>query len=163
MSHLISNEEFKAAIAGYLKEKNLQVTALAAEIGKPRSTVDGWLHKGIAKNGVRQRTAEAYPQIFRAQPGQTAEPPAQKKVVRSRHLQELLSLMKIEQTRSHLLNLRTLLVWFLFEASADDRNQFRDMLGDEWKNFLELTRAMTNEMAFDISRSEGRLEWVQKS
>lgn len=160
----LTSEQFQEVLRQYLQGENLSVNALARRIGKPRSTVKQWVQSGVSRDKDRLRIISEHPQIFNGEAvGEVTlkAPVPVRKSVQVADTHSLLVFMRTEQARSLLLNLRVTLVWFLFKASAEERNTFRDELGDEWSNFLELTRAMTNETAFEITKSEGRLDWCQ--
>lgn len=161
---ILTSEQFREALKRYLQDENLSVNALARNLGKPRSTVKQWVQSGVSRDKDRLRIISEHPQIFGDEAAGEATLKAPAPVRKSAQVADthaLLVFIKTEQARSLLLNLRTTLVWFLFKASAVERNAFRDELGDEWSNFLELTRAMTNETAFEITKNEGRLDWCQ--
>jgi hypothetical protein len=63
---------------------------------------------------------------------------------------------KIDQARRHIGELSEILDWFLFSGSIEERNFFRDELGESWKDLLWFTRSMTGETAFEIQKREGR-------
>ncbi len=151
--------EFREALLRYLQRENINASDLARLIGKPVNTVGDWVRHGVKRERDRQRIVEAYPQVFGVVatgksniPSQLAQPPDL----------GFSSILKTEMARMVIQNLSALLDWFLFEASKEERNHFRDQLGDDWKHLLELTRAMTNEKAFDVTREEGRLAWRQQ-
>lgn len=155
----LTTEEFRIALHNYLGRENINASDLARLIGKPVNTVGDWVRRGVKRERDRQRIVEAYPQVFGVvatgksiMPSQLTQPPDL----------GFSSILKTEMARMVIQNLSALLDWFLFEASADERNHFRDQLGDDWKHLLELSRAMTNETAFDVIKQEGRLAWRQK-
>lgn len=156
----VTADQFKAAIEKHMRDKNLTLAALARKLGKGESTVGEWRQTGIKRDSTRQQLVAQYPWLFNPDSSDSEPVPARVSEADAAR-QNLLVLMKTEQARPALLNLTAILTWFLFKASADERNQFRDMLGDDWPHFLELTRAMTNETAFEITKQEGRLEWTQ--
>lgn len=154
----ISTAEFQGAITKYLKSEDFSIAKLARKIGKDRTTIGDWIRTGIKRDKVRHKIVKQYPWLFNSSGNssavasvQVSEPDAAR--------QSLLVLLKTEQACLALLQLQSILTWFLFRASPDDRNQFRDMLGDEWKSFLKLTLAMTNEKAFELAQREGELKW----
>lgn len=154
----LTADEFKEAIDRYLTTNKMTIAALAQRLGKGETTVGDWRRGGIKSDEGRQQIIAAHPWLF--EPGaETPAPPTRASGKNGTH--DTLVLIKTEQARLELLALRSLLIWFLFDASADERHQFRDNLGDEWKHFLELTRAMTNETAFGMANTEGRLEWCK--
>jgi hypothetical protein len=156
----ITSAGFQEAIKEYLKRNDSTIATLAQRIGKSDRTVGDWIRLGIKRDDYRQKIVDEYPWLFNQnESGQIAVPVRVSEADTAR--QNLLVLLKTEHARPALGNLTAILVWFLFKASAEDRNQFRDMLGDDWKQFLELTRAMTNETAFEVTKNEGRLEWCQ--
>lgn len=155
----LTTEEFRAALLNYIQSENITAADLARRIGKPINTVGDWVRHGVKRERDRQRIVEAYPQVFGVvatgksiMPSQLAQPPDL----------GFSSILKTEMARMVIQNLSALLDWFLFEASVDERNHFRDQLGDDWKHLLELSRAMTSETAFDVTKQEGRLAWRQK-
>lgn len=159
----ITDTEFQAAVKGYLRNEHFSIAELSRKVGKGKSTVGDWIRTGIKRDEVRQKIVDQYPWLFNSNESESgleavSVPVTGADIAR----QSLLVLLKTEQARSVILQLRSILAWFLFQASSDDRNQFRDMLGDEWKQFLKLTIAMTNEKAFDLAQKEGELKWNKR-
>ena len=157
----ITREGFQESLKDYLKENDISISDLARRIGKSDRTVGDWIRLGIKLDSRRQEIITEYPWLFTKEISATESPmlPMEKSVSSFDH--KVLVLIKTEQAMSTVLYLMANLQWFLFEASAEDRNSFRDSMGDDWKNFLELTRAMTGEMAFEVTRQEGRLDWCK--
>lgn len=153
---LMSLDDFKAAIQNYCHAHNITFKQLGERIGEPRRTVSRWANEGIKTNNVRQRVVEKYPFLFSAEAQAGIVPPAPTAAPANR---EILLTVKVEQARPAVLCLSSVLTWFLFSASAEERNRFRDELGDDWQHILELTRAMTGEKAFEVTIREGRLSW----
>lgn len=160
MAPNMTNEEFRAAINSYREREHLSILGLAQKLKKNDSTVGDWVHKGIKRDSYRQRVIEQYPEIFDQHKQEVAVQAVVDLDPTRRH--DLLVLLKTEQALPAVLNLTAILIWFLFKASVEQRNYFRDTLGDDWKHFLELTRAMTGETAFEVTKQEGRLEWCKK-
>ena len=52
---------------------------------------------------------------------------------------------KLEVAANQLMAVNFLLHWLIFNASTDDRHRLREILGQEMQDFLDLTRALTNE------------------
>ena len=169
MTPTLTRSDFQAALRRYLEVNKMNITALARRLGRGESTVGDWVRLGIQRDEHRQKVIEQYPQIFNSSPNSNVRsnrevsiPPAQPAVVLDMVDRRLLVLIKTEQVQPAILHISLVLKWFLFKASAEERNRFRDDLGSDWQNFLELTRAMTNETAFEVTKQEGRLEWCQK-
>ena len=138
------------ALRSYRDSNSLTTAELARRIGKPDSTVGDWIKHGIKRDDVREEIVQQYPQILGS--GSTA----------AENLGSTLSTgnsfdFKIETARLSVGYLSGLLEWFLYTATREERNRFRDELGNQWKHFLELTRGMTSEAAFDVAKSERRL------
>jgi len=47
--------------------------------------------------------------------------------------------------------------WLVFKASPEERNRFRDELGEEWEWFMNLARSLVNEKSLQVMKDEGRL------
>ncbi len=158
----ITRSDFQDALKAYLKDNDITITALARKVGKDPTSVGDWIRHGIRRDDIRHKIADDHPWLFNREGKLSQKEVIDKPEKRTDPNQSLLSLIKSEQARSGILVLKAILMWFLFEASAEERNQFRDSIGEDWKNFLELTRAMTGETAFEVAKQEGRLEWCQK-
>jgi hypothetical protein len=52
-------------------------------------------------------------------------------------------------SKSHVRTLNRILKHLLYECRAEQRCEWRDALGDEWRQLLEFTRAMTSERHFE--------------
>ena len=163
---IASNDAFKAAIKQYIVANNLGgPNELAKEIGRPRKTVEDWYYRGLTSEKGRRQVVERYPQLFSAKntiaSGQAdvvlsekaPAPPREDK----RPDRKIVTMVKVEVVRGEVAALAKHLEGFLYQATPDERNQFRDALGEEWKRFLELCRAMTGETAFQVAKDEGRL------
>mgnify|MGYP001616162680 CR=1 FL=1 len=59
--------------------------------------------------------------------------------------------------KEHIYALSRLLLWFLFEANAEQRQELRESLGEDGEVFQNLVRAMAGEMAFKVLSDEGKL------
>jgi hypothetical protein len=162
---IASNDDFKAAVARYAADNGIKgSTALGAHLGVPRGTAGQWLNLGLLSEKGRKKVVEQYPHVFEGERSERRqgdrrsgpEPPGELPVPAQGN-REFLVLVKTEAVRSYSLVLGELLRWFLFEATEAERNELRDSLGDDWKEFLERTRAMTGETAFKMARDEGRL------
>jgi hypothetical protein len=159
---LVKNEQFIALIRKHKADSGRSITAYAELIGRPLGTVKTWIHKGVIKDTYRQKIVDEFPEIFSEEaindmPSNLVPVPK-----KSEKVGNMLVLVKTELARIQIQNLTSLLGWFLFEASAEDRNSFRDALEDDWTQFLELTRAMTGETAFEVTKNEGRLDWWKR-
>ena len=64
---------------------------------------------------------------------------------------------KIMLAKMNITNLRFIFEWLVFEASAEERSQFRDILGAEWEQFMNLARALVNEKSREVGFTEKRL------
>lgn len=159
MDSIRNAEEFRAAIQSYLKTHEMSMGQLAKKISRPRTTVEWWCYHGGKREGYRQKIQERYPWLFNSS-GETAlEIPPSPQVPQENAELKLFLAIKTERAHEMVLYLTTLLEWFLFKATTEERNRFRDALGNDWEHFLGLTRAMTNEKAFEIAKQEGELKW----
>jgi|SRR3989344_916196 len=161
MNNINSAEDFMSAVKGYIEKEGITTAELARKLNKPGQTVGDWIRKGVRRECTRVRLMAEHPELFQ---GYTA-PKQSEEVVRPPLIKNngpdhrsMFVLVKIEHARSQTIVFQDLLHWFLFEASAEERNQFRDSLGENWKQFLELTRAMTGERAFEIAKEERRIK-----
>lgn len=159
---LVTNELFIALIRKHKADSGRSISAYAELIGRPLGTVKTWIHKGVIKDTYRQKVVEEFPEIFSGDtiislPSEVVPVPK-----KSEKVGNMLVLVKTELARIQIQSLTSILGWFLFEASAEDRNSFRDAMGDDWTQFLELTRAMTGETAFEVTKNEGRLDWWKR-
>ena len=157
---VLSQEEFKQGIKNYLTEKNLTVAELSVKVNRGRSTVNDWIHTGVKSEEMREKIVSENAWLFSEGKGEKSLTPS----IKSTSVLEpsFLLVLKSELARPLISNLTGTLIWFLFDATAKERDYFRDTLGEDWKNFLELTRAMTGETAFEVTKQEGRLDWYKK-
>jgi len=146
----MENTTFMEAVRSHCNAKGISIADLARSINTPRGTVSGWANKGIQNDKAREKIVEKYPQIFGG--GQTATASPSMALPSASN-----SDFKIETARLAVGYLSGLLEWYLYTATREERNRFRDELGNQWKHFLELTRGMTSEAAFDVAKSERRL------
>lgn len=160
MEWIQTAEEFKAAIQSYLKTHKMSVGQLAKKISRPRTSIEHWYYHGVKREGDRRKIQKQYPWLFNSSSGEVPSeiPPSPHVPQENAELKFTLAI-KTERAHEMILYLTALLEWFLFKATAEERNQFRDALGKNWEHFLGLTRAMTNEKAFEIAKQEGELKW----
>lgn len=162
-----TTEQFAEAVRQYAQKVGLTRSKLADQIGKPRQTVDDWFKKGVKRKSARDRIIAEHPEIFDgfqsldktpadSTSAATAEIPHEH--THTFTDQEVFALVKTERAHHDISSLTETLQWFLFQATPNDRNKFRDSLGETWKYFLELTRAMTGEKAYEIAKQEGRIK-----
>lgn len=161
---ITSNEDFKAAIKSYIVARGFHGAGeLAKELGIPSGTIEDWGYRGLKSEGGRRRIVERHPQLFTAN---GSLPPTKASVSPnpippredSHPDRKIVVIVKAEVVRGDVAALTKRLEWFLYQASPEERNQFRDVLGEDWKHFLELCRAMTGETAFEIAKKEGRIQ-----
>jgi hypothetical protein len=171
----VTNDQFIEGLRSRFAASGMTQRQFAALLGLPRRTFRVRLQKGIQQDSARQAFADLHPEVFNGADlpavDQTAE--FQAEPSKSAALEKpgpapnagrkLQALVKLELGRQNVANLSEILVWFLFKATAEERELFREELGDAWKDFLNLTRAMTGPTAFGIAKEEGRLEkWEQQ-
>jgi hypothetical protein len=168
----MTNEKFKSAIADYLVyHPETNKSKLARDMGQKRENLRNWLKVGIVTEKRREEVVQTYPWLFSSNGSQSNDlpnggeveeqslPPAAAKPNPARELQIV---VKTQFAWRDIACLSEILIWFLFNATREEREQFREDLGDAWKEFLNLTRAMTGETAFRIAKEEGRLQrWEQ--
>lgn len=163
---ILSNEEFISILRKKMEDSGLNQSEFARRLGEKRESVLQWRRDGIKRDKVRQRVISAHPELFSSDGIHAdtelvpVEIPKRKK---ADAIQQMRTAVKTEFARHHVASLENILVWFLFQATSEERNQFRDDLGDAWKEFLSLTRAMTGETALEITKGEGGLQkWEQE-
>lgn len=160
-------QEFAEAIRRYAFENGLTISGLARSIGKPRETVQFWANGKVKNQETRQKIMNDYPTIFCE--GNNSIPalnnevrllsksvPVPNKNKSFNKQDDIQLLMRIELGRQGIVSLSDTLQWFI-SASSAEREKFRESLGGLWKNFLELTRAMTGEHALRIALEERRV------
>ncbi len=154
---VLSNDSFSKALRRFREARGFSYKTLSREIKVPRQTLYRWEKEGIAQDSFRQGIIMRFPQVF------TPDEGVVESIIKAAHdyRRELLEI-KIDKAKKGLLDITAVLAWFLFRATPEDRNHFRDALGEDWEHLLALTRAMTNEKAFEIARDEGGLNWCQK-
>lgn len=153
-------KEFAAAIKSYCKANSLTLTTLATQIGRPVGTVEDWMYRGLKSPEAQERVMRDFPWLFSAIPASVSAKQAEPLVggcSYSNHPIECQLLMKLELARQGVVLLSDILQWFV-NASPKERERFRDELGQVWKKFLELTRAMTGERALELALQEGRVK-----
>ena len=168
MDCIESKEDFKAAIAAYIRQRGYRGPAdLAKELARLPATVEDWLYRGPRSRQGRAKIVERYPAIFgRLGLGGTEgapfipedSPPESPAADKSR---ALTLAVRVELARMNVVSVSSLLAWFVQEASEEERHSFRAALGEEWQRFIDLTRAMVGEKALEMARSEGRLAWLK--
>lgn len=156
----LTNDQFKNALRSYLEREKISALELSRRVKKGDSTIGDWLKRGIIRDAIRQQVVDKYPWLF----GGVAVIEVLKgtTLVSNDPLHGILISVKTKHVGLWIESLGDILKWFLFSATAEERNAFRDSLGDDWTNFLELTRALTNEQAFQITLQEGRLDWCKQ-
>lgn len=171
---MLTNEEFKQELLGYMKRAQLTQSQVAELIGRSKSTICDWVKKGIRPDNLRMKTVRQYPEIFlqykngegsaktEPEPVVLAEEKSLEKSAVSQDISQIQLLLKTELARTFLASLVGILVWFL-KASESDRDTFRKELGESWSDLLNLTRALTGSMAFEVIKREGGLDkWLQR-
>jgi hypothetical protein len=148
--NVLSNEDFQQKLREYIAENRLGgPVGLARHLQRPQSTVGDWLYKGVLDDGRRARVIRELPQIFNHHEDSF--------VATGTLSGSVLARLKVELVQERVSILSGYLEWFLFQASELEREQLRNTLGEKWNHFLELTRAMTSERAFEMAQEEGRL------
>src|SRR5437868_2054597 len=136
MSKPMTINQFQDAVKKYRDNHGLSISELATKLGKGESTVRDWIRLGIKTDDIRQKTVEKYPWLFEAVTDQASVAGL------DGNKQSFLMLLKTDHAHLAVSQLTIVLRWFLFQASTVERNYFRDTLGEDWKHFLDLTRAM---------------------
>ena len=167
----ITNEQFMADLKRYLTKNEMTQKELAAKVQRAQPTVAGWKQVGLVDDATRRKVVDAYPWLFSSNgsssddssKGEVEEQSSPAAAAKANVARGLQASVKTEFARQYVACLGEILAWFLFSATREEREQFRENLGDAWKDFLELTRGMTGETAFEIAKQEGRLEkWEQR-
>ncbi len=163
MKKITSQEEFRAAVKSFMAANSIGPTELARRTGESRKKVENWTYYGIKTQSKIDAVVAQYPWLFESNGNVPQEVPTEGTGAKGNTApvplhpdRKLLGLIKTEQVRLNILCLAATLEWFLFEASAEERHLFRDTLGDSWKDFVWLTRAMIGEAAFEIAQQDGR-------
>ena len=134
----------------YRKGKRLTVVQMANELGVPKWSLEKWMYYGvIPRQRYRGILEQKFPGIFADEQQQLADVEKAKSVVNSAEVSVNISLARV-----YIAALGRTFLWFLFEASAEERNQFREKLGEEWNRFFDLCRAMLGEKAFEVVKRE---------
>lgn len=162
-----NSADFSQSIRNYLSKSGLSRKELADKTGCSKHMIMDWLRYGLKTAQKRDEIIKKYPWIFldnlssdptvRAEELTLATLPVSPPKVLTNPVNEVQVLMKIELGRHGIVVLSDILQWFI-DASADERNRFREELGGIWKNFLELTRAMTGERALELALQERRVK-----
>lgn len=146
------------ALRQYRKEKKLSTLELAQDLSVPKKTLEEWLYQSATPTGrYREMLEVKFPGIFEEEgaiPFPVApHPPAPRATV-----SEVEAQVKMHLAEHHVRSLAELFQWFLFEATAEERNKFRSHVGRGWEEFTHLAHAMIGEKAFEVIKSEGKLE-----
>jgi hypothetical protein len=169
----MNNEQFRDTVKQYLEVNGISQFGLAKRIGVSPQTISNWIQRGCVTDDGRARIVGKYPFLFAIQ-GQGEQlddlPLSVSRAtlcplerIAKDSIRPVQTFVKTEFARQHVASLSEILVWFLFKATSEERQQFRDELGEEWRNFLSLTRAMTGELAFKVIEEEGALQkWGQQ-
>ena len=167
----MTNEQFQATVKEYLESSGISQIALAGKLGVSAQAISKWIHKGCVTEEGRAKVIQKHPEIFfrNGEQSEDLPSPAPQSLLcpLEKYAKESINpaqvSVKTEFARNYLASLSQILVWFLFQATSAERERFRDELGDDWKDFLSLTRAMTGETAFKITQQEGGLQkWGQR-
>ncbi|MFA7216693.1 MAG: hypothetical protein WC095_01775 [Candidatus Paceibacterota bacterium] len=161
-------QEFAEAIRRYASSNGLTIAGLARSIGKPRETVQFWANGKLKNEESRQKIMNDYPMIFSEDnnftstsdtegiPFSVIMPVSNQHKPAVNRKDDVQVLMRIELGRHGIVALSDTLQWFI-AASPTERDKFRESLGGLWRNFLDLTRAMTGERALEIALEERRV------
>jgi hypothetical protein len=148
--HVLSNDDFQDAIRKFIKLHELGgPKGFGKRFGIAIGTIEHWLYKGIVSPTCRARRIASLPEVFDSSENVTE--------TTSSGGSTFVARLKMELVQERVLTLSLHLTWFLFTATEAERDQLREILGDKWSYFIELTRAMTSETAFRMAREEGRL------
>jgi transcriptional regulator with XRE-family HTH domain len=150
--------EISEILQGYRSEKGLTIAQLANELGAPRRTVEDWIYRGTRpQRRYREVLEQKFPGVFSGEQlvFSSEEPRAPEEPKPKADKAEVLT--NISLARVYIAALEKIFLWFLFEVSAKERNQFREKLGGEWNYFFDLCRAMLGEKAFAVVKGETEL------
>lgn len=146
--------KFATILAEAVRASGLDTKRYAANWGVPRRTFGHWLAGTPPSSKYLSKIEERFPQadyqgLFDedAPAGSPASgnglwSPAQTKIMLA---------------RMNITNLMFIFEWLVYDVSAQERNQFRDTLGAEWENFMNLARALVNEKSREVGFTEKRL------
>lgn len=150
----MTNEQFMAAFRSFIKSEGIGIQELANRLNKPLGTVNRWVYLGIKKESWRKKIVDRYPHIFQTSPVTNVLDKSNDKMTDV--LREVVVLIKIEQALMLIVGLSDVLNWFLFEATQDERNRFRDSIPN-WSRIRNMVTAMTNEHTLEVIKNEGGL------
>lgn len=144
----------------YIKENHISIRQLARELGVPRTTVRDWITKSKEPSYVRYREIleKKFVGIFNEERviisiGSQEEVRKLKKKINPVELE-----VKVFLAQQQMSGLDKIFDWLLFEATVEERNYFRDSLGEQWNQFLNRAQAMLSETALKVLKSEGRIQ-----
>lgn len=161
----ITNEDFKKGICEFAERHNLSKSELARRLGRSRETVTFWSNHGVKTDSAREEIASKYPHIFFSG-NFVARPVGEGSENLTDFLESCeskdqkvspLSMIKIAIADDHITALAKVFNWFVFTANASEREQFRKDVGEDWKKFQSLVRALTSEIALAVTLDEGKL------
>ncbi len=149
---------FRERLREDFEDSGLSIRKYAEAIGITYATMRDWLDpKFILKQPIRTKNRkillEKIPDIF--SPPTVTSFRIAKKVELSGDIDFEL-VMKFALAKEHIIALGYYLQWFL--EAPDRRKKFREQLGKDWEQFLNLTRGMVSEEALKIAVREGRIQ-----
>jgi transcriptional regulator with XRE-family HTH domain len=165
--------EFGKRLKEIATKRGISVHQLGRELGIPRGTIGEWVY------GASLPTKEKYRRLLASQfPGQFPEfevplmrgvsPRRDKKQVAITSSKQVViqdqpgevcgveKLALIYHAQDHMMCLIPDFERLLFQASREMRGEFRARLGRNWERFLDLTRALVSEKAFEVLEKEGQ-------
>lgn len=151
-------QDFAMFLRWYAEKHGLTRTAFAKIVGRPHQTVGHWFIDGIKPEPHREKIMAEFPEIF-SESRNMPRPANNHDLLAATsidHSKQMTLVMKVELGRQGTLILSDILEWFI-NSTPEERHRFREELGEIWKNFLELTRAMTGEQALKMAVQERRV------
>lgn len=152
-----SGEDLAKFLRWYLDRNGLTQSAIAKKIGVSQKTFGHWCTGRLRSEVRREKIMRNFPEIFQSAAEMEESVEAKVSDEPKKIDNRMLTVVKIELCRQVIAPTSELLQWFI-DASPEARKQFRAELGETWKKFVELMRAMTGEGAREIAIKEGRVQ-----
>ncbi|HZZ99771.1 MAG TPA: hypothetical protein VFK07_03640 [Candidatus Paceibacterota bacterium] len=144
----------------YQESNSLSIQGLAKFLGVPRSTARDWLKgKKPHLHSTKKLLLAKFPQLAEDLNETSVSVSAEESALKAKPEADPNFLAaRIESAYASISHLSVLAKWFLFQASPEDRNRFRTVLGEDWKDFTKLVTAMYSERALQAAREQGELD-----
>ncbi|MDP3899590.1 MAG: hypothetical protein Q8Q23_00755 [bacterium] len=162
----LAKQQVAECLKRYCQRENIGITFAAEKLELPFTSFRRWcIGESVPHNENRKKIIELFPeleQVFADDAGEIGKTISMIKNELATNVElprsssnEIECAINIALVKKDVLSLSHILAWFIYQADTRERQQLRDVLGEDWQTFHKHVRALVSEKARDKSFEDG--------